>query len=299
MFVLKGIFMRKRNQDHNDKSNSSHKKELYKLLQNTSFFNMGNRQTNNNCYHSPQESCEDCYYDEYSECNEQMGDNGHYAHNAHNAHNAHGIPGPQGPPGPTGSQGLQGPGGPTGPAGPAGAQGSAGPSGPAGPQGQPGPAGPPGPQGQPGPQGPAGPPGQGIAGYAYIYDALEQVRIPNLGVVSFTTNGYIKPIGLVIHSEGTGHILITESGTYLIHWSVNAEQGNSAFALFKGNMLIPGSNFGSNSGSGQIQGQVIVPLAKGDVLTLRNINGPTTLRNSISAMGPAVISASILIEKLE
>ncbi len=218
-----------------------------------------------------------------------------------------GISGPQGPAGPPGAQGPQGPGGPTGPPGPpgppgpagaTGATGQAGPAGPAGPQGQAGPPGPQGPQGQAGPAGPQGPAGSGIAGFAYLFDTTEQIQIPTTGAVTFNTNGHIHPIGFILHTGGTAPIVINESGTYFIQWGVNIEAGPSAFALFNGSVQIAGSNYGSYSGDHLLQGQVITSLAKGDVLTLRNIAEPTTLENTLSAMGPSVISASMLIEKL-
>ena len=200
-----------------------------------------------------------------------------------------------GPPGPTGPQG---PGGPAGPAGPQGPQGLPGPAGPAGPQGQAGPAGPQGAQGQAGPAGPQGPAGTGITGFVYLFDTSEQVQIPQNGEVTFNTNGHINPIGFVLHTERTGPIMITQSGTYLIQWEVNVDQGSSAFALFRGIVQIPGSNYGSILGHHSYKGQVISALTTGDILTLRNISSPITLRNTIAATGPAVISASILLEKL-
>ena len=206
--------------------------------------------------------------------------------------------GPQGPPGPGGPTGPQGPGGPAGPAGPEGPQGLPGPAGPAGPQGQAGPAGPQGAQGQAGPAGPQGPAGTGITGFVYLFDTSEQVQIPQNGEVTFNTNGHINPIGFVLHTERTGPIMITQSGTYLIQWEVNVDQGSSAFALFRGIVQIPGSNYGSILGHHSYKGQVISALTTGDILTLRNISSPITLRNTIAATGPAVISASILLEKL-
>lgn len=192
----------------------------------------------------------------------------------------------------------QAPRGPPGPAGATGATGQAGQAGPAGPQGQAGPPGPQGPQGQAGPAGPQGPTGSGIAGFAYLFDTTEQIQIPTTGAVTFNTNGHIHPIGFILHTEGTAQIVISQSGTYFIQWGVNIEAGPSAFALFNGPVQIAGSNYGSYSGDHLLQGQVITSLAKGDVLTLRNIAEPTTLENTLSAMGPSVISASMLIEKL-
>ena len=289
------MFMR-RDQNNKDKSNNqnevvnNNKQDLFQLLQSSTLFNMSKKYNNSHCQHCLHECCNECYIDKGNIINECV----------RSPNGPPGPPGPRGPAGPPGPPGPPGPRGPGGPAGPAGAQGTSGPSGPAGPQGQAGPSGPSGPQGQAGPAGPQGPAGSGISGFAYIFDTTEQIQIPNNEAVTFNTNGHIHPIGFVLHNTNAGSapITITQSGTYLIQWAVNTAQGISAFALFNGPMQIEGSNFGSIAGNRAYQGQVITTLARGDVLRLRNINGPTTLRNAITGMGPAVVSASILIEKL-
>ena len=141
----------------------------------------------------------------------------------------------------------------------------------------------------------------GRFGYANLYDTTAQVLILNDPVL-FSNNGIIVPPGFITHTPGTAPIIINESGDYLITWEVFPGQGTSAFALFvdsgSGSVMIPGSNFGIRASNVTFSGQVIVTLTANSALTLRNINGRTTLNNDSSGFGPAVVSASIIIEKL-
>jgi len=219
-----------------------------------------------------------------------------------------GLTGPQGPTGATGPQGLQGPIGETGPAGP---QGEVGPIGPAGPQGEVGPAGPQGetglqgpigetgpagPQGEVGPIGPEGPqgPAGGLVSYAYIYNLQQQI-VPVEGDVTFDTNGYISA-GSVVHVTPTAPIQIISAGIYDITWSVSGLEANQ-FALFSSIIgLIPGTVYGTGAGAQQNEGQVVVALAAGEVLTLRNHTSllPVTLLAAIGGT-EATVNASIKI----
>ncbi|WP_369436186.1 hypothetical protein [Lysinibacillus fusiformis] len=167
------------------------------------------------------------------------------------------------------------------------------PPGPPGPPGTPGVQGPPG---TPGVQGPPGPPGAGL-GFAFIYDTTQQTNIPTNGQVTFNTDGNITPAGFVTHTPGTAPITITQTGTYLITYEVFPQQGTSAFALFNGNNQIAGSTYGSDSGNQTYSGQVITTFNAMDVLTLRNIDSQTTLRNTVPSNVP-VDSASIVILRL-
>ncbi|MFF2589968.1 hypothetical protein ACFVSS_19160 [Peribacillus butanolivorans] len=111
-------------------------------------------------------------------------------------------------------------------------------------------------------------------------------------------NGIIAPPGFVTHVAGDDEIVINQTGTYLITYEVFPQQGTSAFALFNGASQIPGSNYGSRSGNETYSGQIITVLTAGDIITLRNIDGATTLNNTVSGSGPLVVSASIVIEQL-
>ncbi|MGE7090304.1 hypothetical protein ACQKII_02350 [Lysinibacillus sp. NPDC048646] len=164
------------------------------------------------------------------------------------------------------------------------------------PPGLQGPPGTPGVQGVQGPPGPPGPSGAGL-GFAFIYDTTQQTNIPTNGSVTFNTDGNITPAGFVTHTPGTAPITITQTGTYLITYEVFPQQGTSAFALFNGNTQIAGSTYGSDSGNQTYSGQVITTFNAMDVLTLRNIDSQTTLRNTVPS-NVQVDSASIVIIRL-
>lgn len=198
----------------------------------------------------------------------------------------HGRRGPTGPTGPTGPMGIPGIGfpGPTGPTGPG--TGATGPTGPIGP---------------------TGPAGAGLESVAYIYSTEEQNIAPapapgapgeavafNVPVINGTAITFIPP----------SSILINEPGLYNISWELNAGQGSHAFALFFDPAgigpiaMVPGSNYGVGPGNQLYQGQVIAPFTSAGVLTLNRIDtmGNITLENAES--GVAVVSASIVIEKV-
>lgn len=141
----------------------------------------------------------------------------------------------------------------------------------------------------------------GHFGYANIYDTTSQTLNLN-DPVSFSNNGNITPPSFMTHATNTAPITINQTGDYLITWEVFPQQGTSAFSLFvdtgSGPVPIAGSNFGAGSGNQPYSGQVITTLTMGNILTLRNLDGKTALQNSVSGSGPAVVSASIVIERL-
>lgn len=214
-----------------------------------------------------------------------------------------GLTGPQGPAGATGATGPQGPVGATGLQGPAGATGLTGPQGPQGVQGTTGLTGLTGPQG---PQGPAG----GISSFAFLCSTEEQIvaaaAVPGGqgGAVTFN-NTVISATALTFSPPSD--IIINENGFYNISWEVFPTPGNSAFGLFFDPdgagptvaTLVPCSNYGTAAGNNPYQGQVVVQLTAGGVLTLNRIDsmGNVVLQNAIGG-GTPTVSASIVIEKL-
>ncbi|MFJ7829397.1 hypothetical protein ACIQXU_04195 [Peribacillus sp. NPDC097284] len=93
--------------------------------------------------------------------------------------------------------------------------------------------------------------------------------------VTFDTNGTITPG--ITHTAGSPDITVTTPGTYEVTFSVTPQQ-TSQFGLTLNGALVPGSVYGSGSGSQEITGQALVTLADGDVLTLRNVtNSSITL----------------------
>jgi hypothetical protein len=120
-----------------------------------------------------------------------------------------------------------------------------------------------------------------------------------------TTDSVI--IGPGLSFTPTTNINILQTGFYNISWQVFPREGNTAFALFfdpdgpgpAPAAIVPCSNYGSSSGDQTYQGQVIVFLTAGGILTLnRNDNtGTVSLLNAIGG-GTPVTSASIVIEQL-
>jgi hypothetical protein len=170
--------------------------------------------------------------------------------------------------------------GPTGATGPAGATGNPGASGLTGVQGATGPTGPAGAAGQP--------------DYGYVYNLTAQ-SVAIEGAVLFDSNG---PLSGFTHILGGSTISVVSAGTYLIDFSVSGTQTNQ-FALFDNGLPLLGTIYGSGNGVQQNNGQVIVTLAAGDLLTLVN-HSSTSAINLASLIGgsQANVNASIMIEQL-
>jgi hypothetical protein len=64
-------------------------------------------------------------------------------------------------------------------------------------------------------------------------------------------------------TPGTSQVTIDDVGTYRVQFVISGIEANQ-FALFHNGTAIPGSVYGSGSGTGET-GDVIVPLAAGDV----------------------------------
>jgi hypothetical protein len=187
-----------------------------------------------------------------------------------------GIQGNDGAAGATGPQGTIGPAGATGPSGTAGATGGTGGSGPTGPSGATGAAG-------------------GLSQYSYIYNTGAQ-NVALEAAVTFDTNGLLS--AGIAHTPGTAAITIANAGVYAITFSVSGTQQNQ-MALFVGAGLVPGSDYGSGSGTQLNSGQVIVTLAAGSVITLVNHTSPAAVTLETVAGGTQVnTDASIIIEQI-
>jgi BclA C-terminal domain len=175
------------------------------------------------------------------------------------------------------------------------AKGATGSAGPAGPIGATGPAGPAGPTGATGPAGPTGPKGTAATvAYGYIYNLAAQV-VAIGAPVDFDTNG---PLSGFTHAPGSAGLVAVSSGTYLVDFSVTGVEP-SEFALFDNGAPITGSTYGSGAGTQQNDGQVIVALSAGDVLTLVNHSSAAAVTLQTLAGGTQTnVNASITIEQL-
>ncbi|PFV21007.1 BclA C-terminal domain-containing protein, partial [Bacillus thuringiensis] len=230
-----------------------------------------------------------------------------------------GIPGPTGPQGSQGIQGIQGNPGPIGPIGPTGITGATGiqgiqgiqgnpgligPIGPTGPtglqgiqgiQGIPGPTGLPGTAGATGPTGPIGLTVSGLSQYAYVFNTAAQVVALEAPIL-FNSHGRITS-GFT-HTLGTSQMTVINAGDYKISFSVSGVEPNQ-FALFLNGAPVTNSIYGSGAGTQQNNGQTILTLAAGDIITLNNHTSAAAVTLQTLAGGTQTnINASIVIEKL-
>ncbi|WP_430981797.1 BclA C-terminal domain-containing protein, partial [Bacillus thuringiensis] len=200
-----------------------------------------------------------------------------------------GATGPSGgPPGPTGPTGITGATGPSGgPTGPTGITGATGPSG-----------GPPGPTGITGPTGPTGPSGlttSGLSQYAYVFNTAAQVVALEAPIL-FNSHGRITS-GFT-HTLGTSQMTVINAGDYKISFSVSGVEPNQ-FALFLNGAPVTNSIYGAGAGTQQNNGQTILTLAAGDILTLNNHTSAAAVTLQTLAGGTQTnVNASITIEKL-
>lgn len=194
-----------------------------------------------------------------------------------------GLTGPAGPAGPAGLNGAAGPAGPVGPAGPMGANGLNGPAGPMGPAGPAGPMGFPGPVGPPGPTGPQGPAGSGLSAYAFVntFASIATATVVGGADIPFSNSG---PMVGIAHTPGVTTMLIGAAGVYEIDYSVSLTGGiGSQIGVAVNGVVLNASTVPVLVAAGNVSGRIMVSLASGDVLTLRNNSAtPLTL-----ALAPA------------
>ncbi|TKI02324.1 collagen-like protein, partial [Bacillus wiedmannii] len=201
--------------------------------------------------------------------------------------------GPIGPTGITGAtgiqgiQGIQGNPGLIGPIGPTGLQGI---------QGIPGPTGLPGTAGATGPTGPTGLTVSGLSQYAYVFNTAAQVVALEAPIL-FNSHGRITS-GFT-HTLGTSQMTVINAGDYKISFSVSGVEPNQ-FALFLNGAPVTNSIYGSGAGTQQNNGQTILTLAAGDILTLNNHTSAAAITLQTLAGGTQTnVNASIIIEKLD
>ena len=204
------------------------------------------------------------------------------------------FPLPQiGPTGITGATGFTGPTGITGATGPSG--GPPGPTGPTGITGATGPSGPAGSAGSTGPTGPAGLTTSGLSQYAYVFNTAAQVVALEAPIL-FNSHGKITS-GFT-HTLGTSQMTVINAGDYKISFSVSGVEPNQ-FALFLNGAPVTNSVYGSGAGTQQNNGQTILTLAAGDIITLNNHTSAAAVTLQTLAGGTQTnINASIVIEKL-
>lgn len=209
------------------------------------------------------------------------------------------VPGPTGAPGPTGPAGPAGPTGAvgaTGATGPTGINGAPGPTGPAGPQGEIGRQGPPGANGATGPTGPTGPTGAAgpsTFGFVYARVTLGSDLVPGIFDIPFSNNG---PLSGVAHTAGATTIVVPAPGTYEIHYNVSIRELigiDGAIAIAVNGTVDPSSNRIIHVAPEAISGSIMLTLAAGDIITLRN-NSPSAFFFQVAPFVGAQLTVKLL-----
>lgn len=132
--------------------------------------------------------------------------------------------------------------------------------------------------------------------YGYVYNTAAQV-VPLETDVVFDSNGVLS--SGITHVPSTSTIVVGVAGTYKITFVVSAVEPNQ-FALFQNGAPIAGSVYGSGAGTQQTTGQVLVTMAAGDILTLRNHTSTAAVTLQTLAGGTQInVVASVTIEKLD
>jgi hypothetical protein len=186
-----------------------------------------------------------------------------------------GATGATGSTGATGPTGSQGPTGPTGPTGATGATGSTGATGATGSTGSTG--------------------AVGAAQYAYVYNLAAGV-VAIEADVPFSQNG---PLVGFTHVASTAGVTATAAGVYLIDFSVSGTEPGQFALMLNGSSVVPGSTYGSGAGTQQDNGQVVVSLSAGDVVTLRNHSSAAAVTLQTLAGGTQTnVNASLIIQQV-
>ena len=129
----------------------------------------------------------------------------------------------------------------------------------------------------------------------YIYNISAQT-VPVETDIIFDTS-VIFTSGIT-HSPGTSQITVSTPGNYEVSFSVPGVEPNQ-FALFSNGTLVTGTIYGSGAGTQQNNGQSIMALAAGSILTLRNHSSAAAVTLQTLAGGTQTnVNASVVIKKL-
>ncbi len=114
--------------------------------------------------------------------------------------------------------------------------------------------------------------------------------------VTFDSNGVLS--AGIIHAPGSAAITVVNSGTYKIAFSVSGVEP-SQIGLFVNGAPATGTVYGSGAGTQQNNGQAILVLGAGDVLTVLNHSSAAAVTLQTLAGGTQTsVNASVVIEKL-
>jgi hypothetical protein len=140
--------------------------------------------------------------------------------------------------------------------------------------------------------------GTGLAEYGYIYNYSARVVALEAAVL-FDSNGLGTPG--ITHAPGSAQIKVADEGDYKVTFSVSGTEP-CQFALFVNGAVVAESVYGSGAGTQQNDGQTILALSAGDVLTL--VNHTSAAAVTLAAAPPiggtaTAVNASIILEKLD
>src|SRR6202040_2231686 len=85
--------------------------------------------------------------------------------------------------------------------------------------------------------------------------------------VTFSDNGILT--SGITHAPGNAGVAFTIAGDYKVTFSLSGVEPGQ-FGLFLNGAAVAGTVYGSGAGTQQNNGQAIITIAAGDVLTLRN-----------------------------
>jgi hypothetical protein len=135
----------------------------------------------------------------------------------------------------------------------------------------------------------------GASEYGFIYN-LNAQTVAIEADITFDSNGLTSPG--ITHAPGTSPIVITSSGNYQVAFVVSGVEPNQ-FAIFLNGSPVAGTIHGSGAGTQQNQGQAIIAVSAGDVITLRNHTSAAAVTLQTLAGGTqANVNASIILNKL-
>jgi hypothetical protein len=130
--------------------------------------------------------------------------------------------------------------------------------------------------------------------FAYIYNLGAQA-VPVETDISFDSNG-INSNGIA-HIPGASQIQINSGGIYHVTFSVLGVEANQ-FGLFVNGSPITGTIYGTANSNQENNGQTIINLNTGDILTLRNHTSGGIVTLQAAGGSQTGVNASILLEKI-
>jgi len=120
-----------------------------------------------------------------------------------------------------------------------------------------------------------------VTTFGYAYDTTVGGQVVAAGTdVTLSSNG---PLSGVTHTAGTAPVVVPLDGTYQIYYGVNITAGvGAAIAIAVNGVVDASTNVNLLTATGETSGDVMLTLAGGDSLTLRNNSGATPFTTDAS-----------------